>query len=348
MPLDFPSSPTNGQVYQNYYYDAPTSAWRSFSSTVNPIPSTLKNLTISSGETTGVSLKVTPFTTSSVNLQEWYNTSSNVVASINVAGDLTANSLTLTTDLSVANGGTGASTFTSGAYLKGDGSSPITAQTGIPGGDITSGQVGSSFGGSPTGGIMQFAGSTAPTGWLLCQGQAVSRTTFAALFASIGTTYGVGDNSTTFNLPNLQGRVPVGRDSAQTEFDALGETGGSKTVTLTQAQMPSHSHTTPSHSHTFSGTTSTTGEHLHVSQPTYRLSGGPVQLNGEALTGAPNNGLEGGFNGIRPTNTSAAGNHSHTYSGTTSESSPTTNSSGSGEAHPNLQPYIVLNYIIKT
>lgn len=96
MPLDFPSSPTNGQVYQNYYYDGPTGAWRSLSSTVNPIPSTLKNLTISSTETTGVSLKVTPFTTSSVNLQEWYNTSSTVVASMNVAGDLTANELNLT------------------------------------------------------------------------------------------------------------------------------------------------------------------------------------------------------------------------------------------------------------
>lgn len=96
MPLDFPSSPTNGQVYQNYYYDGPTGAWRSLSSTVNPIPSTLKNLTISSTETTGVSLRVTPFTTSSVNLQEWYNTSSTVVASMNVAGDLTANELNLT------------------------------------------------------------------------------------------------------------------------------------------------------------------------------------------------------------------------------------------------------------
>lgn len=96
MPIDFPSSPTNGQVSGNYYYDATTGAWRSFSSTVNTIPSTLKNLTVSSSETTGVSLKVTPFTTSSVNLQEWYNTSSNVVASINVAGDLTANELNLT------------------------------------------------------------------------------------------------------------------------------------------------------------------------------------------------------------------------------------------------------------
>jgi microcystin-dependent protein len=62
------------------------------------------------------------------------------------------------------------------------------------------------------------------------------------LFTRIGTTYGVGDNSTTFNLPNLKGRVPVGLDSTQTEFDALGETGGAKTHTLTSAEIPSHNH----------------------------------------------------------------------------------------------------------
>lgn len=148
MPLDFPSSPTNGQVYQNYYYDGPTGAWRSLSSTVNPIPSTLKNLTISSTETTGVSLRVTPFTTSSVNLQEWYNTSSTVVASMNVAGEMSLAGLTLATDLTVPNGGTGAASFTSGAYLKGAGTSPITAQTGIPAGDITSGTLGVARGGT--------------------------------------------------------------------------------------------------------------------------------------------------------------------------------------------------------
>lgn len=97
-------------------------------------------------------------------------------------------------------------------------------------------------GGTPTGAMLPFAGSAAPTGFLLCDGTAVSRTVYARLFTVIGTAYGAGNGSTTFGLPNLKGRVPVGRDAAQTDFDTLGETGGAKTVTLTTDQMPSHTH----------------------------------------------------------------------------------------------------------
>lgn len=94
----------------------------------------------------------------------------------------------------------------------------------------------------PVGCIVPFTSDTVPENWLLCDGQAVSRTTYALLFSIIGTTYGVGDGSTTFNLPNLKGKVPVGYDSTQTEFDTLGETGGEKTHTQTVAEMPSHYH----------------------------------------------------------------------------------------------------------
>ena len=74
------------------------------------------------------------------------------------------------------------------------------------------------------------AGPTVPPGWVLCDGAAVSRTGgYAALFAEIGTTWGAGNGTTTFNLPNLKGRVLVGRDASQAEFDTLGETGGAKT-----------------------------------------------------------------------------------------------------------------------
>lgn len=87
--------------------------------------------------------------------------------------------------------------------------------------------------GMPIGAVIQYAGSTAPTNWLICDGSAISRITYAELFSVIGTTYGAGDGSTTFNLPNLKGRVPVGVNSSDTDFNSLGKTGGEKEVQLT-------------------------------------------------------------------------------------------------------------------
>jgi microcystin-dependent protein len=92
------------------------------------------------------------------------------------------------------------------------------------------------------GDVKMTARQTAPTGWLICDGSALSRTTYANLFSAIGTTYGVGDGTNTFNIPDLRGRVPVGYDSAQTEFDTLGEKGVEKAHILTVAEMPQHSH----------------------------------------------------------------------------------------------------------
>lgn len=95
---------------------------------------------------------------------------------------------------------------------------------------------------APVGGVFLWLTNSLPAGALLCNGAAVSRTTYAALFAVIGTTYGTGNGSTTFNLPDFRGRVPVGYDVSQTEFNALNKAGGDKTHTLTEAEMPSHSH----------------------------------------------------------------------------------------------------------
>lgn len=95
----------------------------------------------------------------------------------------------------------------------------------------------------PAGVVMDFAGASVPTGWLDCDGSAVSRTTYADLFAAIGETWGVGDGSTTFNLPDFRGRATIGAGtgSGLTER-TLGGTGGAETHQLTTAEIPSHNH----------------------------------------------------------------------------------------------------------
>lgn len=171
-----------------------------------------------------------------------------------------------------------------------------------------------------TGGVIAFAGSTAPAGWLLCGGQAVSRTTFADLFAVIGTTYGAGDGSTTFNVPDLQGRVIAGKDdmsgtaanritNAIAGFigTVLGAFGGSQS-------MHAHTHTItdPGHSHTYSYGPATFGMGTQ----------NQVSINA---------------------------NRDQTPTGTTSSNTTgiTINSSGAGNSQ-NVQPTMILNYIIKT
>ena len=158
---------------------------------------------------------------------------------------------------------------------------------------ILSGGIGVEAG-TPAGNVEWTARSAAPTGWLLCDGSAVSRTTYADLFAAIGTTYGAGNGTTTFNVPNIKGRVVVGRDGGQSEFDALGETGGAKTHTLTIGEIPAHTH-----------------------------------LIGRVDVGA-------------------SGTTRPLASDSTPSSTSSTESAGGGGAHNNLQPYIVLNPIIKT
>lgn len=152
----------------------------------------------------------------------------------------------------------------------------------------------------PVGTIKMFAGSTAPTGYLICDGSAKSRTTYSELFSTIGTTYGSGNGSTTFNIPNLKGKVAVGLDSNDTAFDLLGETGGEKTHTLTVDEMPNHSHK---------------NEHYVV---------GANALN------------------YSDWETNVANGNGDSYKATAY-----TNSEGGSQPHNNLQPYIVLNYIIK-
>lgn len=95
---------------------------------------------------------------------------------------------------------------------------------------------------TPSGVVQGYAGTAAPSGWLMCDGTPVSRTTFSALFAAIGTAYGAGDGSTTFNLPDMRGRVPVGRSpGGKAEVDSLGDNEG-LAQTLRNVK---HSHSLP-------------------------------------------------------------------------------------------------------
>jgi microcystin-dependent protein len=93
-----------------------------------------------------------------------------------------------------------------------------------------------------TGEIRIYAWISAPSGWFICDGSAISRTTYAGLFAIVSTSYGIWDGSTTFNLPNLKWRVPVWYDVSQVEFNTMWKIWGANTHTLTEAQIPAHNH----------------------------------------------------------------------------------------------------------
>jgi microcystin-dependent protein len=186
----------------------------------------------------------------------------------------------------------------------------------------------------PVGAVEIFAGvgASVPTGWLLCDGAAVSRTTYAGLFAVIGTTFGAGNGTTSFNVPNLVNRMAVGSGGSY----ARGATGGASSVTLTTAQMPSHNHgSVGSHNHSGSGSTSSTGSHSHSET-------GAIDRAIFPTGGGTNAAYSSGDT------TGSAGNHSHTFSVTTdSDGAHTHSSEGSGLSHENMPPFIALNFIIR-
>lgn len=194
----------------------------------------------------------------------------------------------------------------------------------------------------PVGSISLFAGSTAPSGWLLCNGQAVSRTTYSALFAVTSTTYGSGNGSSTFNVPNLSNRFPVGVGGSWAS--TLAGTGGSSAAVLLE-----HSHGMGDHAHDIT--------HSHTSSLS---GGGEHDHTGNTLKNATNTGSN---HYVRPIGfpadethviTNISGTHSHSvtvdpFSGSTGNSS--LGSSGSAgvtsTGTQNLPPYIALNFIIK-
>ena len=221
-------------------------------------------------------------------------------------------------------------------------------------------------GGVPTGVVQPFAGSTAPSGWLLCAGQAVSRSTYADLFSAIGTTYGAGDGSTTFGLPDLRGRVVAGEDDMG--GTAANRLQVSTTITTTAS---STSATVASAAGLAIGMRVTT-TNVPAGTTITAISGTTVTLSAAAT--AAGSGVAARFSLLGDAQALGASGgtqthqqvtaempaHTHSFSavistgqggsstGASTQTSGTTGSTGGGLAHPNVQPTLLMNYIIKT
>ena len=222
--------------------------------------------------------------------------------------------------IAVANGGTGVTTLATNNVLLGNGTS--TLQTVAPG---TSGNVLTSNGSTwqsvpalPSGTITMWPTGTPPTGWLLADGSAVSRVTYATLFTVITTTFGIGDGVSTFNLPNYTDRMPIGAGSTY----AVAATGGSKDATLV-----SHNHT---------GTTDENGGHSHSYVRAFTGNNNVMWHtdNTSGIATGQDNFTGGSVGAIE-----AVGNHSHGF---------TTSTQGASATNANLPPYLGIRFIIKT
>jgi microcystin-dependent protein len=135
---------------------------------------------------------------------------------------------------------------------------------------IDCGLISGTGGGVPSGSVVMFASSVVPNGWLLCNGQAVSRSIYAGLFGTIGTTYGSGDGSSTFNVPNFEAKFP------RMQAASLGGSAGTA----------SHSHTIASHTHTITPHTHVVDDHTHSGgSHTHTYSGGAAHAHGLSSAG---------------------------------------------------------------
>ena len=218
-------------------------------------------------------------------------------------------------------------------------------------------------------------------GWLECDGSAVSRAEHSALFAVIGTTYGVGDGAATFNLPDLRGRAAIGAGQGTGLTDrALGSTGGAETHALTEQELAAHGHSVTvsntahshangtlaidnkSHSHTISGNATSAGSHRHpVGRSVRQTTGSGIELLDSAVRATipdpPGTSVTAGAGAHShsvnlPARTGSAGAHTHAVGGSTEEAPFLTMDSPSGSvggenAHENMMPWLALRAMIK-
>lgn len=183
----------------------------------------------------------------------------------------------------------------------------------------------------PIGVVVDFCGSTPPNGWMLCYGQAISRTAYPECFAALGVKFGSGDGSTTFNLPDFRGRASFGVDnmggaSANRVTIAgsgigsfVGAVGGLEQIALQISQMPSHNH---------GGTVTPGGNHQHTQLTIPVGNAGP----GSGVVQSPGNSGTPTLSG----STNFSGDHSHGI-----------NAEGGGQSHNNMPPTLVMNKIVK-
>jgi microcystin-dependent protein len=191
----------------------------------------------------------------------------------------------------------------------------------------------------PTGVYFPYGGTAAPSGYLLCDGTAYSRSTYSDLFAVIGTSYGTGDGATTFNVPDLRGRAPYGRDnmggvdatripSSITGRTSMGGTGGNGQVTVAEANLPAHTH----------GSIPTTAV---VPRDGWGTTGGDLGsvTSGRIVVGSGSSEVTEALNSLR----NSGNDQTVALTGST-----TTSSVGSGTALVTLSPAQFGSYIIKT
>lgn len=164
-----------------------------------------------------------------------------------------------------------------------------------------------------TGLVFETGRTTAPTGFLMCDGSEVSRTEYADLFAICGTTFGTPSSGSVFKLPNIQGRVVVGANGSF----AIGATGGEESHALTSGENPTHTHSVSESAHSHNGAYDVAGG---ASGFFHRLNTGGTSRNFAATT--------------LPTSSNSTG--------------ITINNTGSSTAHNNIQPSLVVNFMVKT
>lgn len=178
---------------------------------------------------------------------------------------------------------------------------------------------------TPVGSMLDFAGSSAPSGWLVCNGSVISQTTYASLYAVIGSTWNTGgEGAGNFRLPDFRRRVAVGSGGSGTGTlgNSVGDTGGAETVALSTAEMPSHTHSA----------SVTDPGHAHV-EKVYVAGGGSFKAVGSSSATSGGSTFNADFPGSTADNTTGI---------TVSNSS-----TGSGNAHNNIQPSAIVTKIIK-